>query len=161
MKFGFPCVSRSNITSSKLKNTPAACNFVDYDYDWIMKFIFGKIYYGWYILAGAVLAQFAATSTGQMVSGVLLDPLVEELNIKVWQFAAAVSLATAVGAISVVFIGPLVDRLGPRPLMLAGAVFCALGLVGLSLQSTLFFFFLKQESSCYIIIEGFFFSPSP
>ena len=56
-----------------------------------------KIYYGWYILVGVILAQFMATSTGQMVSGVFLDPLVEALQIEVWQFAAAISLATALG----------------------------------------------------------------
>ena len=112
-----------------------------------MKLAPGKIYYGWWILAGAILAQFTATSTGQMVSGVFLDPLVEELDIKVWQFAAAVSLATAFGAIAVVVIGPLVDRLGPRRLMLAGAAFCAFGLIGLSLQATIVFFFLFQAIS--------------
>ena len=85
-----------------------------------------KIYYGWYILVGVILAQFMATSTGQMVSGVFLDPLVEALQIEVWQFAAAISLATALGGISMVFIGPLVDRIGPRRLMLAGAMFSAI-----------------------------------
>ena len=103
-----------------------------------------KIYYGWYILVGVILAQFMATSTGQMVSGVFLDPLVEALQIEVWQFAAAISLATALGGISMVFIGPLVDRIGPRRLMLAGAMFSAIGLVGLSIQSAFIFFFLFQ-----------------
>ena len=112
-----------------------------------MKRSITSIYYGWWILGGAVLAQFVAVSTGQMVSGVFLDSLVEELGVKVWQFAAAVSLATALGGIAVVFIGPLVDRLGPRPLMLAGAAFCAFGLVGLSLQSAFVLFFLFQAIS--------------
>ena len=103
-----------------------------------------KIYYGWYILIGVILAQFMATSTGQMVSGVFLDPLVEALQIEVWQFAAAISLATALGGISMVFIGPLVDRIGPRRLMLAGAFFSAVGLTGLSLQNAFIFFFLFQ-----------------
>ena len=111
-----------------------------------MKLFAGKIYYGWWILAGAVLAQFTASSTG-MVSGVLLDPLVEELEIKVWQYAAAVSIATALGAAVIVVIGPLVDRVGPRRLMLLGAMFCTLGMVGLSLQSTIVLFFLFQVIS--------------
>lgn len=103
-----------------------------------------KIYYGWFILVGVILAQFMATSTGQMVSGVFLDPLVEALQIDVWQFAAAISIATALGGISMVFIGPLVDRIGPRRLMLAGAFFSAVGLTGLSLQNAFIFFFLFQ-----------------
>ena len=112
-----------------------------------MKLILGKVYYGWWILAGAILAQFMAVSTGQMVSGVFLDPLVEELGVKVWQFAAAVSLATALGGIAVVVIGPLVDRVGPRRLMLAGAMFCAFGLFGLSLQTSFLLFFVFQAIS--------------
>ncbi len=103
-----------------------------------------KIYYGWYILGGVILAQFMATSTGQMVSGVFLDPLVDALQIQVWQFAAAISLATALGGIAMVFIGPMVDRIGPRRLMLAGAMFSAIGLVGLSVQNAFLVFFLFQ-----------------
>ena len=95
-------------------------------------------------MIGVILAQFMATSTGQMVSGVFLDPLVEALQIEVWQFAAAISLATALGGISMVFIGPLVDRIGPRRLMLAGAMFSAIGLTGLSIQNAFIFFFLFQ-----------------
>lgn len=103
-----------------------------------------KLYYGWWILGGAVLAQFVATSAGQMASGVFLTPVVEELNIQVWQFAAAVSVASAIGGIVVVIIGPAIDQIGPRRIMLAGTLFCSLGLFGLSLQSTLWLFVALQ-----------------
>ena len=59
-----------------------------------------KVYYGWWILVGAILAQFVSVSTGQMVSGIFLDPIVDELGIEVWQFATAVSLASAIGGMS-------------------------------------------------------------
>ena len=103
-----------------------------------------KIYYGWWILAGAILAQFVSVSTGQMVSGIFLNPIVEELGIEVWQFATAVSLASAIGGMSVLLWSPLVDRLGPRRIMLTGAVFGSLGLVGLATHATFVQFFVLQ-----------------
>jgi MFS family permease len=112
-----------------------------------MRLLGTDIYYGWWILACAVLSHFMFTSLGQMVSGVFLDPIVEELEIKVWLFAAAVSAATGVGGIAVIFIGPLVDRISPRRLILSGAVLCALGLVGLSWQSSFVLFFVFQTIS--------------
>ena len=57
-----------------------------------------------------------------MVSGVFLDPIVKDLEIKVWLFAAAVSVATGIGGIAAVFIGPLVDRISPKRLILVGAI---------------------------------------
>ena len=104
----------------------------------------GKIYYGWYILSGALLTQFIATSTGSMVSGVLLGPVVENLGLKVWQFAFAVSIAQAFGGVTVLIMGPVVDRVGPRRMMLIGSVFCTFGLTGLSMQSTFMQFFIFQ-----------------
>ncbi len=104
----------------------------------------GKIYYGWYILSGALLTQFIATSTGSMVSGVLLGPVVENLGLKVWQFAFAVSVAQACGGLTVLIMGPVVDRVGPRRMMLIGSVFCTFGLTGLSMQSTFIQFFVFQ-----------------
>ena len=71
-----------------------------------MKLFGTDIYYGWWILACAVLSHFMFTSLGQMVSGVFLDPIVKDLEIKVWLFAAAVSVATGIGGIAAVFIGP-------------------------------------------------------
>ena len=103
-----------------------------------------KVYYGWWILAGAILAQFVSVSTGQMVSGIFLGPIVEELGIEVWQFATAVSFASAIGGMTVLVWGPLVDRIGPRRIMLVGAIFASLGLVGLAAHSTFVQFFALQ-----------------
>ena len=103
-----------------------------------------KLYYGWWILGGAILAQFVATSTGQMVSGVFLGPLVEDLGIEVWQFSCAVSVASAAGAVTILIAGPIVDQAGPRRIMLIGTLFCSIGLAGLSIQSTLWHFFVLQ-----------------
>jgi len=112
-----------------------------------MKLLGANIYYGWWILVCAVLSHFMFTSLGQMVSGVFLDPIVEELEIKVWLFAIAISVATGIGGIAAIFIGPLVDRISPKRIILAGAILCALGLVGLSWQSSFVLFFVFQTIS--------------
>ncbi len=109
---------------------------------------FIKVYYGWWILVCAVLTQFVSTSTGQMVAGVFLGPLVDDLGLQVWQFAMAVSAATAAGGIAVVLLGPLVDRVGPRKFMLIGALFASLGLFGISQQSSIWHFALFQTIGC-------------
>ena len=93
------------------------------------------------------MTQFVSASIGFMAAGVFLEPLVEELGIQVWQFALAVSTANALGGVAVFVVGPLVDQIGPRRIMLLGAICCSLGLVGLSLQSTFWQFFLLQGMS--------------
>ena len=70
----------------------------------------GNIYYGWWVLGSTVFAQFVSTSTGSMVSGVFLEPLVEDLGTRVWQFAPGISCATALGGGAVFMIGPTVYR---------------------------------------------------
>ena len=103
-----------------------------------------SIYYGWWILIGAIIVQFLAISVGQMVSGVFLDPIVADLGIKVWQFSAAISVSTAMGGITLIFLGPMIDRVGPRRIMLTGALICSIGLIGISFQSKFWQFFLLQ-----------------
>tara|TARA_B100001123_G_C15344310_1_gene1036304 strand:- start:1900 stop:3177 length:1278 start_codon:yes stop_codon:yes gene_type:complete len=103
-----------------------------------------SIYYGWWILIGAIIVQFLAISVGQMVSGVFLDPIVADLGIKVWKFSAAISVSTAMGGITLIFLGPMIDRVGPRRIMLTGALICSIGLIGISFQSKFWQFFLLQ-----------------
>ncbi len=108
---------------------------------------FFKSRYGWWILAGAVLTQYTATSMGQMVSGVMLEPLVDELGLQVWQFAASVSIAMVIGGVMAIFVGPQVDKIGPKRLMISGALICSAGLIGLAWQSSFWLFVLFQTVS--------------
>lgn len=94
-------------------------------------------YYGWWIMGGAILCQFAFMSVSQAVVGVFMMPVVDELGWKVWQFALGPSLSVAAGAISGVFAGSLVDSKGPRPLILVGSLVSAATLFLLSRQSHL------------------------
>ena len=79
-------------------------------------------------------------SVGPAVVGVFLRPVVEDLGWQVWQFTLGSSLAAASGAISGIVAGEVVDRRGPRPLMLLGIAVTTACFVGLSLQSRLWVF---------------------
>jgi hypothetical protein len=73
-----------------------------------------KIYYGWWLVGAAVVCQFTFLSVGQVVVGMLLGPVVDEMGWQVWQFTLGASMGTAVGALSGMIAGPILDRKGPR-----------------------------------------------
>ena len=101
---------------------------------------FSSVYYGWWLVGAAVVCQFTFLSVGQVVVGVLMSPVVDEMGWQIWQFTLGASMGTAVGALSGMIAGPVLDRKGPRPLLLLGATVCSLCLWGLSLQSSLWVF---------------------
>ena len=72
-----------------------------------------KIYYGWWLVGAAVVCQFTFLSVGQVVVGVLMGPVVDEMGWQVWQFTLGSSMGMAVGAISGIIAGPILDRRGP------------------------------------------------
>ena len=120
---------------------------VIFELDLINKLSLGKvnynhIYYGWWLVGAAVVCQFTFLSVGQVVVGVLLGPVVDEMGWKVWQFTLGSSVGTAMGALSGIIAGPILDRKGPRPILLLSAVVCSMCLCGLAIQSSLWLFWL-------------------
>lgn len=99
-----------------------------------------RLFYGWWIVAAAVLFQFTFLSVSQSTVSVFLRPVVLELGWQVWQFTLGSSLGVLAGALSGVVVGRLVDRRGPRLPALVGAVVSALCLYGLGRQSNLWLF---------------------
>src|SRR5687768_14578912 len=59
-------------------------------------------------------------------------PVSEDLGLNRAQTSLAFSLARAEGAIEAPVVGYLVDRLGPKPLMVTAAVFAGVGYIALS-----------------------------
>ena len=102
--------------------------------------ILRRPFYGWWIVAGALVGQFTWMGVGPAVVGVFLLPVVNDLGWQVWQFTLGTTLAAAGGALSGILAGEVVDRYGPRPLMLLGAAVTTVCFVGLSLQSNLWIF---------------------
>lgn len=81
-----------------------------------------RIYYGYYLVAAAFVAQFIAVGTQNYVLGAFMAPMLEELGWSRLDFTLSRAWGQAVMALVGFLIGAHVDRLGPRPFMLVGTV---------------------------------------
>jgi MFS family permease len=101
----------------------------------------GTIFYGWWI----VLSCF---TIGLYVSSILffgftafIDPLVQEFGWSYTQVSFAASLRGLEMGIFAPLVGFLVDRFGPRRLILCGVIFVGFGLLLLSYTQSLLMFY--------------------
>lgn len=81
-----------------------------------------RVYYGWYVLAVAMLGSFLAAGTSQLLMSAMVRPLSDELGTSRSAVTAAISLGTILAGFLSPIIGRLADRYGPRPLMTLGAL---------------------------------------
>ncbi len=103
-----------------------------------------QVYYGWYIVAAAVVAQFVSVSAQVYSSAVFLKPMTSDLGWTREQFANAQAISTfAMGGLGL-FMGGLIDRRGARPLMIGGAIISGVCLIGLSRVETLRQYYLLR-----------------
>lgn len=101
---------------------------------------FANIYYGW-IMVGMVSAM-RVIGGGLHGYGftVFFLPVSQDLGLSRAQTSLAFSLARAEGAIEAPIIGYVVDRFGPRPLMVAAALLAGVGYIALSWVDSYFGF---------------------
>ncbi|MFH1484968.1 MAG: MFS transporter [Chloroflexota bacterium] len=101
-----------------------------------------KIFYGWWVvLAGAVTGAFGAGAY-QFGFGVFFKPISDEFGWSRVATAAAFSMSALEGGIEGPIVGVLVDRFGPRKLMMIGITVLSLGLLALSQINSLLSFYL-------------------
>ena len=103
-----------------------------------------RIYWGWWIFGAAIVGQFVTIGFAAQVTGVFLKPMTEELGWTRSEFVLASSLGFGIGGLSGFFVGPLIDRYGARPIMLAGAAVGGLALVAVSQVESLWQFILVR-----------------
>ena len=99
--------------------------------------MFSRLYYGWWIVLGAILCNFAFLSVSQSAIGVFTLPMVDDLGWKVWQYTLGPSIAIGTGAFSSIVVGSILDQRGPKPLIFTWASMSAVCLVLLGIQSSL------------------------
>ncbi len=85
-----------------------------------------RIFYGWYVLAAAFVVLFLSTGT-HLSFGVMLKPMAAEFGWDRGAISSVYFLNMTVLATSMVFIGRLYDRIGPRPILTIGALLLTLG----------------------------------
>ena len=95
------------------------------------------------------MGAFIATSVAQTVFGGIQDLIVEDMNWDRKTIALAATLGTWGSGLTMPFIGKLVDRFGPRWLMLFACFVVGLGSIYLAGSSTVWQFFLT-----YILIRA-------
>ena len=100
------------------------------------------IFWGWWIVIGAIVGQFVAMGAGGSIAGVFLRPMTAELDWTAAQYTVGTSAAFAIGGLAGFVVGPMVDRYGARPLMLAGACVYAISFLAMSRIDALWQFIL-------------------
>ncbi|MFN0146929.1 MAG: MFS transporter [Dehalococcoidia bacterium] len=103
-----------------------------------------RLFYGWYIVAVAIVAQFVAVGTQMFAAGVFLKPMTTDFGWSRESFAAVQTLSLAVSGVVGIFIGGILDRRGPRLLMLAGGVISGATLAATALVDTYWQFVLLR-----------------
>lgn len=102
----------------------------------------GGLYYGWYIVALAFIAQAMSAGLQVYTFGVFLKPMSEDLGLTRAELAGVQSFSTLVSGVLALAIGPLIDRRGGRELMVGGALIAGAGLAGVGLVHNLWQFYL-------------------
>lgn len=79
-------------------------------------------YYGWLVLGTAALGAFIATGVAQTVLGGVQDLIAQDMGWDRTTIAFAATAATWTSGLTMPFVGKLVDRYGPRYMMLFAAL---------------------------------------
>lgn len=101
-------------------------------------------FYGWYIVGVALVAQFVAVGTQTFASTVFLKPMTGDLGWTRSEFSGVQTVSTVVMGVVGFVIGALIDRRGPRLLMLIGGLVCGAALIATSQVNELWQFYLAR-----------------
>ncbi len=88
----------------------------------------GRIYYGWFIVAGLFLVLTVSSGLGFYNLSVYMNVLAAETGFSVSSLSVAVSLFFIVGGVSGMWVAALLDRFDVRLVMIGGALLAALAL---------------------------------
>jgi MFS family permease len=100
-----------------------------------------EIYYGWWVVAACFLIAFYVGGTVFFGFTAFLQPLKDEFGWSYTQISFAASLRGLEMGLLAPVVGLMVDRLGSRKLMFAGAIILGSGLILLSLTQSLVMFY--------------------
>lgn len=89
----------------------------------------GRLFYGWYIVAVAFLAQAALAFTISSTLGIFLKPITADLGVSRSLFSLLRAAEVLIQAPLTPIIGPLLDRHGARWILAGGAIVTGTGLV--------------------------------
>jgi len=100
------------------------------------------VFYGWYIVAIAFLANFMAVGTGFYAFNAFLEPLCAAHGWTRTQVNMALMLGTPFGLLGQFFFGTLVIRMGVKKLMITGSLISGIAFMLVFQVSSLWLFYL-------------------
>lgn len=84
------------------------------------------LFFGWRVVVGAFLGEMTSTFFGPPALGFFMIPMTQALNIGRAAFTLSFSIRSVAEAATSMVVGPLVDRYGPRMLMVVGSLLTGL-----------------------------------
>ncbi len=104
-----------------------------------------RAYYGWWMLAGSVVAVALAAGVSFWSAGLYVDPLEREFGWSRANISGGFSVGILASALAAPFIGWWIDRSGPRRIILIGAALTAASYLLLATASELWQWFVYQS----------------
>jgi sugar phosphate permease len=101
----------------------------------------GKLFYGWYIVAACFVVNFIVFGISVNTFTVYVKPIEAEMGWSRKAISAAMSLAPVAMGIASPFVGRLIDRIGARFVMAAGALIVGVGSLLLAKTQSLPYFY--------------------
>ncbi len=102
----------------------------------------GRVYYGWWMLLGGALGLMTVSAVYYFGAGAFFLPIANEFGASRAALSGAFSLARVETSVTGPFQGMLIDRFGPRPVMLFGFAGMGAGFFLLSRASSLLWFYV-------------------
>ncbi|HEY2922190.1 MAG TPA: MFS transporter [Candidatus Binatia bacterium] len=122
--------------------------------------IFAGIFYGWRMVGLVTLIRVVGGGLHQFGFTVFFLPISQDLQISRAATSLAFSLSRAEGAIEAPLVGYLIDRYGPRPIVVAAVFLAGVGYILLSwVNSYTSFMVVYLGVICLAFVAGFVHSP--
>jgi len=96
-----------------------------------------RVFYGWWIVAACLVIAVLSWGLGIFGVGVSIYAITQTRGISVGAVSTAFTVSAILSAIATFFVGPLIDRYGPRVVMAFGAITMAAGLALIGQVQTL------------------------
>ena len=103
-------------------------------------------YYGWIIVGVCLIADFMASGMGGLTISLFFRPIHEDLGWSLTLFTGAATASTLLGTLVTPFLGRVLDRFGPKPVMLWGCITAGIGLILLSRMQQVWHFWVLYAS---------------
>ncbi|MFC1905169.1 MFS transporter, partial [Chloroflexota bacterium] len=103
-----------------------------------------RYFYGWNIVAVSFLANLGYAEHQSSVLGLFFRPLQNEFGWSRSALATVQTIARLTEALTAPFVGPLIDRYGPRVLIPIGAIIVGFAMLGVTQINALWQFYLLR-----------------